>query len=90
VTLKQRSATLIGVISGLIAAVSVLPLFEVCSDNGICGIFLVFAFPGMLLSMGASGNIHAFSRWLVVLFNWIFYALLFMGLRKLIRKFRGN
>lgn len=74
----------------MIAAVSALPLFEVCSDSGICGTFIAFAFPGMLLNMGMSGNIHAFSRWFVVLFNWIFYALLFMGLRELIRKFRGN
>jgi hypothetical protein len=82
---------LIAGIGGAIAGVSALPIFEVCPDsNFICAIFIVFAFPGMMMSMGVSGNVHAFSPWLVVLFNWIFYALVLMILQKLIRIFHGN
>jgi hypothetical protein len=87
VTSKHQSGVLIGGISGVIAIISALPVFF---DVDIGNIFLVFAFPGMLLSMAVSGNVHAFNRWLVVLFNWIIYALIFIVLRKAIRIFRGN
>ncbi|MDW5266312.1 MULTISPECIES: hypothetical protein [Acidobacteriaceae] len=85
-TSKQQSGVLIGGISGVIAIISALPVFDV--DIG--SIFVVLAFPGMLLSMAVSGNVHAFNRWLVVLFNWIIYAFIFIALRKVIRIFRGN
>jgi hypothetical protein len=81
---------LIAGVSGVVAVVSALPIFEKCLDSGICGILTVFAFPGMLLSAAASGNVHDFNRWLVVLFNWILYAAVLITLRKLIRIFRGN
>jgi len=91
VTSKQRLSILIGSISGIIAVVSALPIFELCLDSiGICEALIVIAFPGMLLSMGASGNVHVFSPWLVMLFNWIFYALVLIVLRKVIGIFRGN
>jgi hypothetical protein len=85
VTSKQRLAVLIGSISGVIAIVSALPTLGVGTDS----ILIVFSFPGMLLSMGVSGNVHAFNPWLVVLFNWIFYALILMALLKVVRIFRG-
>ncbi len=87
---KHRSTILIASISGVIAVVSALPVFEVCLDSGICGVFIVFAFPGMLLSAGASGNVHVFSPWLVVLLNWLFYAIVFVALRKVVNVFRQN
>jgi hypothetical protein len=89
VTAKQQSAFENVSISAAIAVTYLLPNFEACSYDGLCGVFILFAFPGMILSALAS-NIHDPNPWLVVLFNWIIYFFVLMGLKKLIRKFRGN
>jgi hypothetical protein len=89
VTSKRKSAFENGSISAAIAATYLLPNFEVCSYDGVCGVFIVFAFPGMILSALVS-NIHDPNPWLVLFFNWIFYFFVLMGVKKLIRKFRGN
>jgi hypothetical protein len=89
-TAKHRTAIYIGSLSGAIAIISALPILEMCSDSSICGYFVFFAFPGILLSMAVSGNVHAFNPRLVVVFNWIFYALAIWVSWKVIRKFREN
>jgi len=87
-TAKHRTAIYIGSLSGAIAIISALPILELCSDANICGYFITFAFPGIILSVAVTGNAHAFSAWLVVGFNWIFYALVLWVLWKVIGKFR--
>jgi hypothetical protein len=89
VTSKQRSNVENLTVSAAIALTYLLPIFEVCSYEGVCGVFVLFAFPGMILSALVS-NIHDPNPWLVVLFNWILYVFVLMGIRKLIRKFREN
>jgi hypothetical protein len=90
VTAKERSALLIWSISGVIAITYLLTEFDVCSaGGGFCDVIFLLALPGMLLSALVS-NIHDPNPWLVVLFNWISYFFVLMGLNKLVRNFRGN
>jgi hypothetical protein len=89
-TSTQRSVLLIASISGVIAIASALPILEIVPDTPPFGYMIVFAFPGIFFSAAASGNIHAFSSWLVVLFNWTFYAVILMALRKVMGGFRGK
>jgi hypothetical protein len=89
-TSKQRSNLLIGSISAVIAIVSALPVLEIVPSTPPFGYVTMFALPGILLSAVASGNIHAFSSFLVVLFSWIFYALVLVVLRSVIGVFRKN
>jgi hypothetical protein len=89
VTSRERSTLLIGSISGVIAASYLLTEIDVCSaGDGVCSVIFLLALPGMLLTAMATGNPHYFKPWLVVLFNWIFYPIIYLGLRKVIRKFR--
>jgi hypothetical protein len=89
VTAKERSALLIWSISGVIAITYLLTEFDVCSaGGGFCDVILLLALPGMLLTAMATGNPHYFKPWMVVPFNWILYPIVFLGVRKVIRKFR--
>jgi hypothetical protein len=84
-TSTQRSVLLITGLSGVIAIVSVLPILEIVPDTPPFGYMIVLAVPGIVFSAAVSRNIHSFSSWLVVLFNWIFYAVIFIALRKVMR-----
>ncbi len=88
-TASQRSSIQNGSLSGSIAVLSALPMIGLCSDATLPGhILITIALPGIVLSAITSNNVHAFSSWLVFLFNWAFYAVFVIAFRKLIRMFR--
>jgi hypothetical protein len=88
-TSREWSGLLIGRVSGVIASLYLLTDMDVCSGGeGVCGVIFLLAWTGMLLTAVTTGNPHYFKPWLVVLFNWILYPFIYLGFRKVIRKFR--
>jgi hypothetical protein len=78
----------IGIVSGLIATISALPIFSLCHAAGICDALFRIALPGVVLSMVVFNYAH--SPWHILLFNWIFYAVVLTVLLKAVKVIRGN
>jgi hypothetical protein len=91
--LRSKTLTWIWVVSGCLAALSVLPLLSVCSEDSPCGmflgLFLVLGFGGAVLSAMVS-NLHDPNPVLVVLFNWIFFGLVAIAIAKFIKRRKGE
>ena len=87
--LLPRTLTWIWAVSGCLAVLSVLPLTDVCNTDGPCGVFLVMGFGGMVLSAMVS-NLHDPNRVLVVLFNWILFALVAIAITKFRKRSKGE
>jgi hypothetical protein len=90
---KFQSRTLIWIwaISGCLAALSVLAWIGICSE-GPCawflGVFGVIGFVGALLSAMVS-NLHNPNPVLIVLFNWILFALVAIAIAKFRKRRKG-
>jgi hypothetical protein len=68
---------------------SVLPLMSICSEDGFCGVFLLLGFVGMVLSAMVS-NLHDPNPVLVVLFNWVLFALIAIAVAKFRKRRKGE
>ncbi|HEY6376095.1 MAG TPA: hypothetical protein VIX90_11295 [Edaphobacter sp.] len=84
--LQSRTLAWIWTISGCLAVLSVLPLMDVCRP---CGVFLLMGFVGAVLSAMVS-NLHDPNPVLVVLFNWILFALLAIAVAKVRKRRKGE
>jgi len=84
--LQSRTQIWIWMVSGCLAVLSVLPLMSICS--GPCGVFLLMGFGGAILSAMVS-NLHDPNPVLVVLFNWILFALVAIAIAKFRKHRKG-
>jgi len=87
--LEQKTLAWIWTISGLLAGLSILPLTNVCSNEGPCGVFLMVGLIGLTLSAIVS-NIHDPNLALAVFFNWILFASVAIAIAKFRRSRRGE
>jgi hypothetical protein len=87
--LQSRTLTWIWIVSGCLAALSVLPLMSVCDVEGPCGVFLLMGFGGAVLSAMVS-NLHDPNPVLVVLFNWVLFALVAIAIAKFRKRRKGG
>lgn len=91
---KLQSRTLIWIwaISGCLALLSVLPWVGICNEGGPCawflGVFGVIGFGGVVLSAMVT-NLHNPNPVLIVLFNWIFFALVAIAIAKFRKRRKG-
>jgi predicted membrane metal-binding protein len=76
-------------ISGILALLSVLPVMNVCSDQGPCGVFLVLGLVGIFFS-GIVSNVHNPNALLGALLNWVIFATVAIVLLKLWARWRGR
>jgi hypothetical protein len=86
--LEWKTVIWIWMISGCVALVSVLPVLGFCSEGGPCvmfvGIFQFVGFVGTKLSAILS-SLDVPNPVLVVLFNWILFALVAIVIAKLVK-----
>jgi len=80
-------------ISGCLAVLSVLPWMGICNEDGPCGVFLgvfgLIGFGGAVLSAMLT-NLHDPNPVLVVIFNWIFFALVAIAIAKFRKRLKGE
>jgi hypothetical protein len=74
----------------LLGGLSSYPFLKPCSDGSLCGPLVYLALPGILISSGVHGNVHAFWMPLAVFFNGLLYAVLLWILLKLLWRTRES
>lgn len=79
--LSNKTKIWVWVISGILALLSVLPVANVCSADGPCGVFLVLGLVGIFFS-GIVSNLHDPNAVLGALLNWLIFAMAAFALLK--------
>jgi hypothetical protein len=88
--LQSRTLAWIWTLSGCLAVLSILPLTNLCGDDGgPCGVFLLIGFGGVVLSAMVS-NLHDPNLVLIVLFNWVLFALVAIAIAKFRKHRKGE
>jgi len=70
---------------GSLSTLSANPLLAFAQEVAVC-----FLFPGLIISIAAAGNVHAFPLWLAATGNFIFYFVLIRIGIYLYRKLRAT
>ena len=81
--LSNKTKVCVWFIAGVFAILSALPVTNVCSDDGPCGVFLMLGILGYAISAVAT-NVHDPNVSLGVALNWLIFALVGLGLLKLL------
>jgi|GEM_PF-4566780 len=72
-SLLDRKSSLIALIVGILIGISVLSLKHLEGGGGVGAFLILCMFPGMIVAMILSGNVHAFSLWVAAIANIVFY-----------------
>ena len=80
-SLSKRTKIWVWVISGVLASLSVLPVMNICSAGGPCGVLLVLGLVGIFFS-GIVSNMHDPNALVGALLNWLIFATIALALLK--------
>ena len=80
-SLSNKTKTSVWMIAGVLAFLSVLPVMNVCSADGACGVFMVLGLVGIFFS-GTVSNMHDPNAFIGALLNWLIFAMIAFALLK--------